>query len=247
MIIEPPTDKIFIVINRCRQTITDLNQSQIHEEIGYTFASGLRHILRQDPDVIMVGEVRDGETAGLMVQASLTGHVVLSTIHTNDTVGVIPRLIDMGVEKYLIAPSLNLVVAQRLTRRLCPACKQPAKLNTAEQGLIEKAINELPATARANVPEVWQLFQPGAGCKECHGKQFKGRIAVMETLAMTSELEKIILTDISEERLRQEARRQGMVTMYQDGILKVLKGITTIQEILQVAQDVNDDETESKK
>lgn len=208
--------------------IGGVNQSQIHEEIGYTFANGLRHILRQDPDVIMVGEIRDRETAALATQAALTGHVVLSTLHTNDSIGVIPRLIDMGVEKYLIAPSLNLAAAQRLLRRLCEHCRAPVQLTASETKLINDAGVE------AKPP--YTVFKAGPGCKECSGKAYKGRVAIFEALAMTDDLERIILGGLSEEKLRAEAKRQGMLTMYQDGVLKVLRGMTSLEELLQVAQ-----------
>ena len=222
--------------------INGVNQSQTHEEIGYTFASGLRHILRQDPDVIMVGEVRDGETASLAVQASLTGHVVLSTLHTNDTIGVIPRLINMGVEKYLLAPTLNLALAQRLARKLCQTCKVKAKANTGEEFTIKKAIDRMPASAKESLPKSnFEIYKPGEGCKECGGKAYKGRIGVFETLAMTDELERIVLTNISEEELRKEAQRQGMITMFQDGIIKVLKGLTSLEELLTVAQEAEEE------
>jgi type IV pilus assembly protein PilB len=218
--------------------IDGVNQSQTHEEIGYTFANGLRHILRQDPDVIMVGEIRDGETASLAVQASLTGHVVLSTLHTNDTISVIPRLIDMGVEKYLLAPTLNLALAQRLARRLCQICKVKAKANQGEEFMIKRAIDNMPASAKESLPKSnFEIYKPGGGCKECGGKAYRGRIGVFETLAMTDELERIVLTNISEEELRKEAHRQGMITMFQDGIIKVLNGRISLEELLTVAQE----------
>lgn len=217
--------------------VSGVNQSQIHEEIGYTFASGLRHILRQDPDIIMVGEIRDKETAGLAVQAALTGHVVLSTLHTNNTIGVIPRLIDMGVEKYLIAPAVNLMAAQRLLRMLCRTCKESVQATPSETKLIEETLQQMPKdVARALPPAPYEIFRAGKGCKECNNKAYKGRIAIFETLAMTDELERIILGDISEEKLRAESVRQGMITMYEDGIIKVLKGLTSMEELLQVAQ-----------
>lgn len=219
--------------------IDGVNQSQTHEEIGYTFANGLRHILRQDPDVIMVGEIRDKETAGLATQAALTGHVVLSTLHTNDTIGIIPRLIDMNVEKYLIAPTLNLGVAQRLTRRLCQHCKVKTKANTAEEFTIKKALEKMPSEAKEGLPKSgFEIYKPNeGGCKECGGKAYKGRVAIFETLAMTDDLERIILTNLSEEELRKEAYRQGMITMFQDGIIKVLNGVTSLEELLTVAQE----------
>ena len=222
--------------------INGVNQSQTHEEIGYTFASGLRHILRQDPDVIMVGEIRDGETASLAVQASLTGHVVLSTLHTNDTVGVIPRLIDMGVEKYLLAPTLNLALAQRLTRKLCQTCKIKVKADVAEEFTIKKAMDKMPAGAQKDLPKSdFEIYKPGKGCKDCSGKAYKGRIAIFETLAMTDELERIVLTNISEEELRKESQRQAILTMFQDGIIKVLTGRTSLEELLTVAQEAEEE------
>ncbi len=225
--------------------VEGVSQSQIHEEIGYTFASGLRHILRQDPDVIMVGEIRDGETAALAIQASLTGHVVLSTLHTNDTIGVIPRLINMGVEKYLLAPTLNLALAQRLLRKLCSSCKQKVRPNAGEEEIIKRALAEMPAEAKKDLAkDDFEIYKPGEarlpdgqGCKECGGKAYKGRIGIFETLAMTDELEEIVLGDISESKLRAEAKRQGMLTMFQDGIIKVLRGVTSLEELLQVAQE----------
>lgn len=224
--------------------VPGVSQSQIHEEIGYTFANGLRHILRQDPDVIMVGEIRDGETASLATQASLTGHVVLSTLHTNDTIGVIPRLIDMGVEKYLLAPTLNLALAQRLLRKLCEKCKVKTPANVAEEQTIKRAIQSMPTETKTNLPKGdYEIYKASEkGCKECGGKSYKGRIGIFETLAMTDELERIVLSDISEAKLRVEAKRQGMITMFQDGIIKVLRGVTSIEELLQVAQEAQEGE-----
>ena len=220
--------------------VDGVNQSQIHEEIGYTFASGLRHILRQDPDIIMVGEIRDSETAGLATQAALTGHIVLSTLHTNDAMGVVPRLIDMGVEKYLIPSTLNVAAAQRLLRRLCPDCKLKVKANTAEEKLINDSISNMPTEYQKNYysKEGYEIYKPNLKdpCKKCGGKAFKGRIAIFEMLEMTDELEKIILGTISEAAMRQEAKRQGMITMFQDGILKVLGGVVSLEELLEVAQ-----------
>jgi type IV pilus assembly protein PilB len=219
--------------------IDGINQSQAHDEIGYSFANGLRSILRQDPDVIMVGEIRDRETAGLAVQAALTGHIVLSTLHTNDALGVIPRLVDMGVEKYLLPPVLNLAVAQRLLRRLCPTCKLKATANAAETKIIQDAIALMPPEVSAGLaaPE-YVVYKPNMEnpCKECGGKAFKGRIGIFEMLHMTDELEKIILGNLSESALREEAQRQGMLTMFQDGILKVLDGTVSLEELLEVAQ-----------
>ncbi len=218
--------------------IEGVNQSQIHEEIGYTFASGLRYILRQDPDIIMVGEIRDKETAGLATQAALTGHIVLSTLHTNDAIGVIPRLIDMAVEKYLIPSTLNVAAAQRLLRKLCPECKLKAKSNPGEKKIIDDALTAMPKLYRELMAKEYILYKPNLKnpCKICGGKAFKGRIGIFELLEMNDHLEEIILGTISESAMREEGVRQGMITMFQDGILKVLKGIVSLEELLEVAQ-----------
>ena len=220
--------------------IDGVNQSQIHEEIGYTFASGLRHILRQDPDVIMVGEIRDPETAALATQAALTGHIVLSTLHTNDSIGVVPRLIDMHVENYLIPSTLNLAVAQRLLRRLCQTCKLNVDANEAEEHMISETIKRMPKEYQDVMSKNgYKICKPNLEnpCKECSGKAYKGRIGIFEMLEMTPSLEKVILGTLSESALRDEAARQGMLTMFQDGILKVLKGVVSLEELLEVAQD----------
>lgn len=220
--------------------IDGINQSQIHEEIGYSFANGLRSVLRQDPDIIMVGEIRDKETAALATQAALTGHIVLSTLHTNDAIGVIPRLVDMGVERYLIPPTLNVAAAQRLLRKLCPDCKIKAKANSGEEKIINDAIMSMPSeyqkgliSEKGYILYKANLKQP---CKTCNGKAYKGRIGIFEMLEMTDQLEKIILGGISESALREEGERQGMANMFQDGIQKVLKGVVSLEELLEVAQ-----------
>lgn len=220
--------------------VDGVNQSQVHEEIGYTFANGLRHILRQDPDVIMVGEIRDRETAGLATQAALTGHIVLSTLHTNDSMGVVPRLIDMKVEKYLIPPTLNVAAAQRLLRRLCSDCKIKAKANSGEEKIISDAIDTMPPGYKEELysDKGYIIHKPNTKnpCRSCAGKAYKGRIGIFEMVEMTDELEKIILGTLSEAAMREEARRQGMITMFQDGILKVLHGVVSLEELLEVAQ-----------
>ncbi len=220
--------------------VDGVNQSQVHEEIGYTFANGLRHILRQDPDVIMVGEIRDKETAGLATQAALTGHIVLSTLHTNDSIGVVPRLVDMGVEKYLIPPTLNVAAAQRLLRRLCPDCKIKTKANGGEETILNNALNDMPKEYKKELysEKGYTIYKPNTEnpCKTCGGKAYKGRIGIFEMMEMTDELEKIILGTLSEAAMKEEAKRQGMITMFQDGIIKVIKGVISLEELLEVAQ-----------
>jgi type IV pilus assembly protein PilB len=216
--------------------IDGVNQSQTNEEIGYTFGVGLRHILRGDPNVIMVGEVRDSETAKLAIHAGLTGHLVLSTIHTNNAVGIIPRLIDLGVDAFLISPTLLIGVAQRLVQRLCPDCRVPRDPYPAEMQLIEEALRTLPEGERSRIPSNRKLYE-APGCDQCRGKGTRGRIAVFEVLRMTPDLRRAIASGASEILIREEAVRQGMVTMFQDGILKVLEGTIALEELLRVVEE----------
>jgi type IV pilus assembly protein PilB len=213
--------------------IEGINQSQIRPEIGYTFATGLRHVLRQDPDIIMVGEIRDKETAELAIHAALTGHLVLSTLHTNNAIGVIPRLIDLGISPFLIPYSLSVALAQRLVRKLCERCKREVSPKKEFKDLILAEIEKLPEEEKKKlkIQKEFKIFEPG-GCDECHRTGFSGRVGIFEVLEMTRNLEEIILKEPSEAKIFEEAKRQGMLTLRQDGILKVLQGITTIEEVL---------------
>jgi len=215
-----------------------INQSQTRPEIGYNFAQGLRHILRQDPNIIMVGEIRDEETADLAIHAALTGHLVLSSIHTTTALGVIPRLIDLGIKPYLISPALSIALAQRLARALCPLCKKKIKPSKEIEEMILKEIENFPEIIKKeiNLPNPFSMYQP-VGCKKCNQVGYSGRIGLFEVLKMTDLLGEIILKEPSEIKIMEEAKRQGMLTMKQDGILKVLEGITTIEEVLRVAEE----------
>lgn len=203
-----------------------VNQSQVRPEIGYTFANGLRTTLRQDPDVIMVGEIRDGETAKLAIQAALTGHLVLSTIHTNSAVGVIPRLIDMGVDPYLIAPTLVLAVAQRLVRKLCPGAEDEQPMNESTKVLLTNQFNDLPEAYRPRIPDHVIEAKP---TNECPSGS-RGRLAVFEILSMTSELENQVLQDASDEKIWEIARKHGMLTMQEDALVKSFEGKISFSE-----------------
>ncbi|HUW71993.1 MAG TPA: GspE/PulE family protein [Candidatus Humimicrobiaceae bacterium] len=218
--------------------VEGINQSQIKPEINYDFARGLRHVLRQDPDIIMVGEIRDEETAFLVSHAALTGHIVLSTLHTNDALGGIPRLIDLGIKPYLVPAALSCILAQRLIRKLCQSCKKEVKPKKEINDLILKEIENLPPETKKTVKikKPLTVFE-SSGCKKCNKEGFSGRIAVFEVVEMTDQLAEIILKEPTIESLQQEAGRQGMVTMFQDGILKALRGITTIEEVLRVAEE----------
>lgn len=219
--------------------MSGINQSQIKPEIGYSFASGLRQILRQDPDVIMVGEIRDSETASLAVNAALTGHVMLSTIHTNNSVGVVPRLIDLGVPGFLLSSSLNVMLAQRLIVRLCPECRKPNIAPEDLQEMIKSEVAKLPKQLKDDVrskfgsapPYKIYHAEPQSACKICKGKGTAGRIAIFEIFRMTRELSDIIVSGVSEGKLWDEAKRQGMVTLRQDGILKALDGEVLLEEV----------------
>jgi len=215
-----------------------VNQSQIQPEIGYTFASGLRSILRQDPDIIMVGEIRDKETAELATHAALTGHLVLSTLHTNNSIGVIPRLIDMGIEPFLISSSLNVAVAQRLVRKICDYCREETKPSPGAEELIKRELKGIPDDQKKDldIKGGIKLFY-GKGCKECKQSGFTGRTGLYEVLSMTPELELLMSSKISDAEIVKEAKRQGMITMKQDGVMKALKGLTTVEEVFRVTED----------
>ncbi|MDP3986314.1 MAG: GspE/PulE family protein [Candidatus Veblenbacteria bacterium] len=213
------------------------NQTQVNSEVGLTFASGLRSILRQDPDIIMVGEIRDVETADLAIHASLTGHIVLSTLHTNDAFGAIPRLVDMHVEPFLIASTINVVVAQRLVRRICHYCATEAQVPAELVTKIKQALAELPETARALLPKDEWKFKKGEGCARCNFTGYRGRVVMAEAFSNTHELQEVIVAGLNPGALRAEFKRQGMMTMQQDGLLKVLQGITTVEEVLSATND----------
>lgn len=220
--------------------IPGVSQSQIKPEIGYTFASGLRHILRQDPDVIMVGEIRDEETADLAIHAALTGHILLSTLHTNNAVGVIPRLIDMGVDSFLLPPTLNLAIAQRLVRRLCPECRKEVVASPEATEIIEEELAKIKAAGRGEGLEKWEKpfkIYRAQGCKHCNGKGTKGRIALFEVLSMTSELEDAVNKGATELTIKKEAQKQGMISMKQDGVLKVLDGVISFEEMIKSVEE----------
>ena len=211
--------------------IDGVSQSQVRPEIGYTFANGLRSILRQDPDKIMVGEIRDSETAMLAVHAALTGHLVLATLHTNDAIGVVPRLIDMGVDRYLIPSTLILAIAQRLVQRLCPESKKEVSPSKEILDLIEAQLKEVKPEIlnQYNIKKPYTLYEPQVS-KDCP-KGTKGRIGVFEIVEMTPQLEEIILKEPSESKIKEEAKRQGATSMLQDGILKALRGMVGLEEV----------------
>jgi type IV pilus assembly protein PilB len=201
-----------------------INQVQMHEEIGLNFATALRSFLRQDPDIILVGEIRDFETAEISIKAALTGHLVLSTLHTNDAPSTITRLLNMGIEPFLVSSSLNLIVAQRLVRKICTGCKE--KIKVLPQALIDMGAS--PDEAKKIV------CYKGAGCPECGHTGYKGRIALYEVLPVKEEIKELILTGASALEIKREAIRLGMKTLRRAGITKIKEGITTMEEVIRV-------------
>ncbi len=225
--------------------IDGVNQSQVKPDIGYDFASGLRQILRQDPDVILVGEIRDKETASLAVNAALTGHMMLSTLHTNNSVGVIPRLIDLGVPAFILPSALKLMVAQRLIAQLCPDCRKEEKTPPELQRIIKEELDKLPNQEQKFMGKFkgeennFKIYHKSGreNCDTCKGKGEVGRIAIFEIFKMTRELGTIINGGFTENKLWEEAKRQGMITLRQDGIIKALEGKVLIEEVLRETEE----------
>lgn len=215
-----------------------INQSQINPEAGITFANGLRALLRQDPNIIMVGEIRDSETAEIAVQAALTGHLILSSLHTNDAPTAVPRLIDLNIPSYLISSVLNLVIAQRLVRRICTGCIYSYDLTDEERKSIIEQFEEIGIYDYEEKNRIPNLVFRGKGCEICNGSGYRGRVGIFETFENTENIKKIINSNnFSTSSLWQEARNQGSETMFEDGLKKVALGITTIDEVLRVIRE----------
>jgi len=301
-VLNTPGVNISTVEDPVEYRVSGVNQTQVNPKAGMTFASGLRALLRQDPNVIMVGEIRDGETADLAVQAALTGHVVLSTLHTNNAATTLPRLLDMNIEPFLIASTVNTVIGQRLVRRLCSSCKIPyvpegdvledlkrdfdiaaalkhikalapaktvskptAKPNAkapeptasilekiaADPNIIEhprsgaKAADKVPAEAvkasknpaRALKSGEFALYHAGDGCDKCDRSGYSGRLGIYEVLGVDEPIQKLIISHATSEEIQTQAIKEGMLTMQQDGFLKALQGLTTVEEILRVTRE----------
>jgi general secretion pathway protein E len=224
--INSPDKKIITIEDPVEYQLRGVNQIHVKPKIGLTFSAGLRHIVRQDPDVIMVGEVRDLETADIAIHAALTGHLVFSTLHTNDAPGALTRLLDMGVEPYLVASILEGVLAQRLVRIICPACRKPYEPEAGE--LRALGVDRVPATAR---------LSRGTGCDECRGTGYRGRTGIYEFMIMTEELRGFTLRKTPGHEIRQHAIAAGMSTLRRDGWEKCCQGVTTIEEVLRVTRE----------
>jgi type IV pilus assembly protein PilB len=236
-----PEVKIITLEDPIEYKLQGINQSQIDHEKNYDFAKGLRSILRQDPDIVMVGEIRDLETAEIAIQAALTGHLVVSTIHTNSAAGAVPRFLSMGVKPFLLAPSINAIIGQRLVRRLCETCKKPQTLTPAVLAQVKTVLEGIPKNSGYSVDMAkLTFFAPPEGentCTTCNGLGYKGRLGIYEVLTMTKEIETLILSgNVSEFQMQEIAQKQGMITMAQDGLLKALDGMTSVDEVLRVAE-----------
>lgn len=226
--------KIITIEDPVEYEIKGISQTQVDKERGYTFEKGLRAIVRQDPDVILVGEIRDEETADIALNAALTGHLVLSTLHTNSASGAVPRLIELGVKPNLIAPAVNAFIAQRLVRRLCPNCREAYVPARETVDSIKKIIAIISPKAKVEVPKtIDKLYRP-KGCSQCHNFGYRGRVGIFEILTISENIEKLILEMGSEEDIARAALEDGMMTMTQDGIIKAVEGITSIEEVWRV-------------
>ncbi|OGG39340.1 hypothetical protein A2116_02415 [Candidatus Jorgensenbacteria bacterium GWA1_49_17] len=228
--ITTPEVKIITIEDPIEYHLPGVSQTQVDSAVGYTFASGLRSILRQDPDIILVGEIRDKETSEIALNASLTGHLVFSTLHTNDAVGAIPRFMDLGAKPQVLGPALTLVIAQRLVRVLCPKCKVEKEIGEALKTKIEKFLEGLPERIDKKDCQNFKIYSPG-GCDKCGGLGFKGRTSIFELFVINEKMEEAIYKNPTEIELKSLAKEQEMVTMQEDGILKVLKGITSVEEV----------------
>lgn len=228
-----PGVKIITLEDPVEYKVEGIQQTPIDHRVDFNFAKGLRAILRQDPDVLMVGEIRDPETAETALQAALTGHVVLSTLHTNDAAGAVPRLITMGVKPYTIAPALNAIIAQRLVRRLCSACIKPAEVSGPLLEKVASILKDIPKNAGIEVPSKLE-FSHSTGCKECGNLGYKGRVGVYEVIEVDDEMRELILKDPSIIDIKKLAKAKGTITMAQDGLIKALSKATDIEEVFRV-------------
>ncbi len=217
--------------------IAGVNQVQVNPAAGLTFATGLRSFLRQDPNIILVGEIRDNETTELAIQAALTGHLVFSTLHTNNAAGAIPRLLDLGAEPFLVASALNSVVGQRIARRVCATCREEYDPEAAVVADIKNILGDLLPKDKPIKLYRGKGTVSGQACTNCNGSGYHGRMGIFEVFPVSDAISKLVLTRTPMKDIENQAIAEGMITMKQDGYLKVLDGITTLEEVLRVAQD----------
>lgn len=249
-ILNTPEVNISTIEDPIEYRMERINQTQVKPEVGMTFAGGLRALLRQDPDIIMVGEIRDSETMQIAINAAMTGHLVLSTLHTNSAAAAIPRMLDMKAEAFLIASTVNVILAQRLVRRICPDCKKPYKLSKTEASkLIDQfdfkevisALGSSDVAETKNLKNIKSLteaeFFKGQGCERCSNEGYKGRVGIYEVLPVSEQIQQAVVSNSTAEQIEDIAKKEGMHTMLVDGIIKALMGITTIEEVFRVTKE----------
>lgn len=246
-LLNKPEVNISTIEDPIEYQVSKINQTQVKSKVGMTFAVGLRALLRQDPDIIMVGEIRDKETMQISLNAAMTGHLVLSTLHTNSAAAAIPRMTDMDAEPFLIASTVNTVVAQRLVRKICPDCKETYKLNKKELDelskkmdfdSIVKSLNKNKKDLSKEIKKVEDIeFYRGKGCKNCNEEGYKGRMGIYEVLEVTDEIKKLISQNVTAGEIEEKAIEEGMNTMMVDGFVKALKGLTSLEEVLRVTKE----------
>ncbi len=231
--------KIITIEDPIEYRMSGINQSQVDEESGYNFAEAMRSLVRQDPDIIMVGETRDPKTADVAIQTALTGHLVLSTVHTNSAAGAIPRILSLGVKNFLLAPALNMIMGQRLVRKVCKVCREKSALDEKQKARIQKSFSSASDEIKNRI-DLNKLDQPifykANKCDKCNNIGYKGRVGIFEVIDIDDEIKKAITDNIniSEEDIKKMAREKHLITMEQDGILKAIEGITTIEEVFRV-------------
>jgi general secretion pathway protein E len=240
--IHKPERRIMTVEDPVEYEVSGINQTQVNSEIGFSFSSALREILRQDPDVIMVGEIRDRETADIAIRASLTGHLVLSTLHTNDAPGAITRLIDMEIEPFLIASSVEMVIAQRLVRRLCMTCATPENLSE-EELRASLALLEIDPSELIHLEKVLTAV----GCDKCQNLGFRGRVGIFELMRMSDDIHSLIIKSVSAPEIREVALQQGMTTLQQSGWSQIKRGLTSLSEVIRYADIFVEDTAEKSE
>lgn len=248
-ILNTPDVNISTVEDPVEYRMQRVNQTQINPKVGMTFAAALRALLRQDPDIIMVGEIRDEETLEIALHAAMTGHLVLSTLHTNSAAATLPRMLDMGAEPFLIASTVNVIIAQRLVRRLCPDCRKPYKLDSKEVESLGKlydlesvmAFLKKEPAAKKIVENIsaWEDIElyKAAGCEQCNNEGYRGRVGVYEVLEMDTDIRKLVTQSATSEQIENQARTNGMATMVEDGFLKIVQGVTAIEEVMRATKE----------
>jgi type II secretory ATPase GspE/PulE/Tfp pilus assembly ATPase PilB-like protein len=238
--IHKPERRIMTVEDPVEYEVAGINQTQVNSEIGFTFASALREILRQDPDVIMVGEIRDRETADIAIRASLTGHLVLSTLHTNDAPGAITRLIDMDIEPFLIASSVEMVIAQRLVRRLCQSCASPAEMSESEL-MASLSLMDVDPSEVAHLDKVMK----SEGCSKCQNLGYRGRVGIFELMRMSDAIHSLVIKSASAPDIREVALEEGMSTLQGSGWAQIKRGLTTLDEVIRYADGMVEEDSPS--